>query len=464
MPRSTWADGGHHTGRLERIRRRYRKIFASAIALTLASSPAPAGSPGPDEEERLIEDGIRGTDAFVPDDAEVSDPASDWIPIPTPPPSSRPRPSVSPQRNPEPLPPLPAPDPAARLLDGSDATEYWTLYVELESGHRITQRFLLTNAGPGDHNAVAIGHLIEEGRKPYRYENGRRRARWTLSADRLFFDIAASHLDLHRPTGELRITKDDIEIRLFFDFPESGLAAPVPSDRLPSNYHVDVLAVAAATHGTIQAPWMSEPLATQGRTWLAHTWTPKEEAALLDRRVEIYAHENGTSFYGIQLHRRKNFDRGWILERSTGDTMIDSSINIPARWTETNLTTSIGQERAYPLPYGFVLSGGASWPRQITLGQEWLRYDPLAVLPQPIRWFIRRRSRPQEMWADAQIGGTLSRAPGTPSLPDSGETVSAIESPIESDSNSKRETEVETAERSVTGVASITFFNPANRR
>ena len=38
----------------------------------------------------------------------------------------------------------------------------------------------------------------------------------------------ASHLDLHRPRGELRITKDDIEIRLYFDFAASNLAAAVP--------------------------------------------------------------------------------------------------------------------------------------------------------------------------------------------------------------------------------------------
>ena len=93
---------------------------------------------------------------------------------------------------------------------------------------------------------------------------------------------------------------------------------------------------------------------------------------------------------------------------------------------------------------------------QITLGLELIRFDPLAVLPQPFRWFVRRKTKPQQVWAEARIGVRLSPTLETPSLPDPGEA--------ESDSNSKRETEEETAVRSVTGVASITFLNPSERR
>jgi len=301
----------------------------------------------------------------------------------------------------------------------------------------------------------AARHLSGPGREPYRYQNGRRRARWTLSEDRLFFDIAASHLDLHRPTGELQITKKDIEIRLFFDFAESALASRVPDDRLPKNYHVDILAVAAETSGTIQAPWMSEPLETRGLTWLAHTWTRKDEAKLVDRRIEIFGNENGTSFYGIQITRGTKFSRGWVLAESGSIEMIESLINVPASWLESIPTGKKAQTQPYPVPRRFAFSEGTN-SGQITLKQEWLRFDPLAMIPQPFRWFIRMRTKPQEVWADAVIGVTLSPALETPSLPDTSET--------ESGSNSKRETEVETAERSVTGVASITFMNPAKGR
>ena len=410
-------------------------MLTTIAALVFASIGAPnsanAGAPEPGENDAPL--------------AEANESIAPGLPFPSKSPLTR-------VRNVVPAAPL---DPAARLLEGNDASEYWTLYIELDSGHRIAQRFLLSNTGPGDHSAVAIGHLIEPGRKPYRYQNGRRRARWTLSEDRLFFDIAASHLDLHRPTGELRITKDDIEIRLFFDFPVSGLASRVPPDRLPKNYRVDVLAVAAKTRGTIRAPWMSEPLETGGRTWLAHTWTPRDEARLLDRRIEIFGYDNETSFYGLQIRRGIQFERAWILAESDSIEMIESIINIPASWTESESTRKNGQTRSYPVPSRFEFSGG-SHMGHITLGPQWLRFDPLAEIPQPFRWFIRRKTKPQEVWADVQIGVRLSTALETPSLPDASET--------ESDSNSKRETEEETAERSMTGVASITFMNPAKLR
>ena len=220
-------------------------------------------------------------------------------------------------------------DPSARLLRGDSASETWTLYVELDSGHRITQRFLLSNAGPGIHNAVAIGHLVEPGRAPYRYQNGRRRARWRLSEDRLFFDIASSHLDLHRPKGELRITKEDIEIRLFFDFPEQGASARIPAEQLPPEYNVDVLAIGAAIQGSIKAPWMAGPLETRGHVWLVHTWTNEDEAELLNRRVEVFGQDRDFSFYGIQMRDRGDWESAWNVLATSSNKIIESGINVP---------------------------------------------------------------------------------------------------------------------------------------
>jgi hypothetical protein len=65
-------------------------------------------------------------------------------------------------------------------------------------------------------------------------------------------------------------------------------------------------------------------------------------------------------------------------------------------------------------------------------------------------------TRRLRVWANARIGVRLLSALGTPSLPEPSE--------IESESNSKRETEAETAGRSMAGVAFITFLNPSGRR
>ena len=401
------------------------RVACALTLLALYSSVALAGAPGPE-----------------PDEPAAALPVMSTTP---------------PRETPDVSAPRPVLDPSARLLDGDAASEAWTLYIELESGHRITQRFLITNAGPGKHTAVAIGHLVEPGRAPYRYKNGRRRARWTLSEDGLFFDIAASHLDLHRPYGELRITKDDIEIRLFFDFAAQDLSARIPASRLPGDYQVEVLAVGAATRGSIRAPWMTEPLETRGVTWLVHSWSQTDEAKLLRRRVEIFARDERTSFYGIQLTGRGDWESAWSLLADENRQIIEPTINVPAGWVEGAYRPD---SQNYPTPSGFAIHGDPKLG-SITLGSDWLRFDPLEVIPQPFRWFIRRMSKPQEVWADAQIGVTLLSTPVPPSLPTTGKTTNVQ---TKEALRSKRETEDETAERSVTGVASITFLNPMKRR
>ena len=441
---------------------RLRHCLAGLPALLVAIAyTAQAGAPGPEESEPLAE-----APTTQVEDSIVTRPID---PFPPPPPATNAKAEPGSHLdnhldNARKNAPRPVLDPSARMLSGDDASEAWTLYVELESGHRITQRFLLVNAGPGDHNAVALGHLHEPGRPPYRYQNGRTRANWNISDDRLFMDIAASHLDLHRPNGELRITKKEIEIRLFFDFPPDATSARIPSDRLPRDYNVEVLAVGATTRGSIQAPWMSEPLETRGRTWLVHTWTKKDEAELVSRRTDLYGYENGTSFYGLQIQDTRDSESAWHLIADTKTGIIESRINHSESWREQPRSGSDGVSKDYPTPRAFEIAdrgrSGLSGP--ISLGAEFLRFDPTEVIPQPFRWFIQRNSKPQEVWATARIGVRLPTTPGTPPLPAPGETLSATHG--QPDLHSKREIEEETAERSVTGVASITFLNPSSGR
>lgn len=425
-----------------------RTAILIGIAIALSPTFALAGAPGPEPEPAEVH-----VDVMAERDVADAPVMSDSMP-----------PSGT-----RILPPRPILDPAARLLTNNDASEAWTLYIELESGHRITQRFLLTNMGPGEHSAVAVGHLSEPGRAPYRYQNGRRRPRWTLSEDRLFFDIAASHLDLHRPTGELRITKDDIEIRMFFDFAAESPSARVPAAFLPDDYHVEVLAIGAPTRGTIRAPWMTTAVESKGRAWLVHTWTPKDEAQLLARRVEVFGSQGNATFIGLHLTGNGDWESGWFARSAPGTPVIESTINVGDDWSPLAIRDRSSGDGAYPIPAGWQLTG-ASQTRAITLGSEWLRFDPLDVIPQPFRWYIRRSSKPQEVWAEAQIGGSLLSAPDPPSLPLAGETTSTRRDTETSGSQLReaRETEIEAVllnERSgVTGVASITFLNPMSRR
>ena len=101
----------------------------------------------------------------------------------------------------------------------------------------------------------------------------------------------------------------------------------------------------------------------------------------------------------------------------------------------------------------------------ISLAGDWLRFDPLEVIPQPFRWIIAQRSQPQEVWADALIGVSIWPTPESPSLPSSGETKSVRQSTEASNgSRVHRESDEVTADSSMAGVAYITFQNPTRRR
>ena len=80
-----------------------------------------------------------------------------------------------------------------------------------------------------------------------------------------------------------------------------------------------------------------------------------------------------------------------MLVADPNDRIIESQINVSDQWAEG--APQVGSKR-YPTPGGFDI-GPDSKVGPITVDQDWLRFDPLEVIPQPFRWFIRRVSKPQ---------------------------------------------------------------------
>ena len=66
----------------------------------------------------------------------------------------------------------------ARMGKAEFASEYWDLMARFESGHRLVARFLVTNEGPGEHTAVAVGHVVFPDGSSVDFRNGRGRAGW----------------------------------------------------------------------------------------------------------------------------------------------------------------------------------------------------------------------------------------------------------------------------------------------
>jgi hypothetical protein len=231
---------------------------------------------------------------------------------------------------------------------------------------------------------------------------------------------------------------------------------------------VDVLAIGVETAGTLHAPWMSEPIPTRGRAWLVHTWSDVAESDMLARRIEVFGAGDRGAFYAIHLLGPSGWSAGWSTVESPEELSSAASAPSARQWMEIARSTPNGAK--YPVPAALEwrtspkTEPSSPWG-EIALLSEWLRFDPLEVIPQPFRWFIRRTSKPQEVWADAQIRGSLFLAPGSSSLPNTGEQQRARpKATVPREARSPRETEDLTAARSVTGVASITFLNPVESR
>ena len=316
-------------------------------------------------------------------------------------------------------------DPAARLPSGGSAIEYWDLTAQLDSGHRVVARFLISNAGPGDQHGAAVGYLIRPDGSSQRFKNGRMRRRWTLSSDRLALDIGSSHLDLHQPEGRLQISKRAVKIDLRFRHAGAGI---VPPDVLPRGYHLDLLDSAAVAEGTIWLPEMAEPRAVRGHIGLVHTWSEKAEAKQVLRRIEFFSLQEGMPLYLLDLMTPKGKRTRWLTLTQSHKSIL-SLVNFPLR-----LAAPLSDEDPKYWTPGQIQLSDTNLSGEITLRDTLMRHNPLAPLPAVFRFLVSLNMQPRQLWAESEFDVTLPPGLGTPTLrlKGSGVTMVTFLNPVES--------------------------------
>lgn len=333
-------------------------------------------------------------------------------------------------------PPRDLESPAAQRLGASDASEYWDLTIELSGDYRVMARFLITNQGPGKLNGIAVGHVISSGGEVTHFRNGRLSNRWTLSKDGLDLDIGKSHLDMHPPRYRLKVNKSDAKIHLTF--------APNALYRLPKQvtkkgYRVDLLALGAATKGTIQLAGMSEPASVTGWTTLTHTVAKRSETGLGLRRIELISQRGKLPVYIADFLDPGGKRSSWlgylepgcesafgasptspdepnpgtpvqktvessdqpcprrIVERTAFDLMLGDAIQPPSK---------SGGKEPYWIPRILTLTG-KDVDGRVLLAERFLRHEPLDDLPGPIRFFASLRTKPRRVWSVANFEVTI---------------------------------------------------------
>ncbi len=289
-------------------------------------------------------------------------------------------------------------EPGSRLGSAGASTEYWDLLAQLDSGHRVFARFSITNEGPGEQTAYALGHVVDPKGNAFRFQNGRKEGHWTLHDGGHHLEIGSSELFLRGPERRLFIEKPKKGVVLDLRFTPPPLGRP--QDPGLRGYFVDLLHAATPVQGTLQLTQeMSAPIAVRGTIACAHTWMEASEPELSVRRIDFYSLPPDPAAPAIYLsaistpsgaHAQRVF-----VERS-GEVLVDEA----------------GSELALGPPAGFALRPGYGIPSslevrapglsgRIRLSRPLLEDDPMGVIPQPFRWLMSLQSRPHRVWIES---------------------------------------------------------------
>ena len=286
-------------------------------------------------------------------------------------------------------------DATARMSSAGSASEYWDLTAIFDTGHRVVGRFLITNEGPGNHSAVAVGHVVLPGGQTVKFRNGRRRARWKLDEKRSRIDIGSSLLDLQGPTRifEYDNEKRGLKIRFTIEADETIRRAGAAG---PGGYQVELLDLSARAEGTLWTRGMDAPVALSGRAALTHTWMDESEARLALRRFDFVSLEEGAAvlFYDLTTSGGKRLS--WLVIEKAGQILYESED------LEVSLRGVLPQwsEPRYPLPAVLQLHN-SELDGRIELGRILVQHEPLEDLPQPLRFLLSFRTRPKRVWTNS---------------------------------------------------------------
>jgi hypothetical protein len=286
---------------------------------------------------------------------------------------------------------------AARMSTADAASEYWDLSARFESGHALVARFQITNEGPGQHTAVAIGHLLfPDGKRSY-FHNGRTRKKWELRDDGFLLDVGSSELGLRGPRRSYDVSKsgDGVEIHLVI---QSSGASSLASPAGLGGYELRVVDVAAPIEGSIwiRKREMAEPLLVRGRASLVHTWVEERESAVALRRIDVASLGADGAFVLVDMVTPAGKSMRWLaLER--GGRIIYETGDL-----EVELANPAAGPRGgeYPIP-GFLHFHNASVDGKVELGRILLSRNPMEDLPQPFRFLLSLRTRPRRAWTES---------------------------------------------------------------
>lgn len=261
--------------------------------------------------------------------------------------------------------------PAARA-----ATEWWVVAARLDSGDQLLIEFTLTDVGPGERNAAAIGHWIAKDGTQTPFQKAKLGSDWKPSPDGRRIDLGKFVFDRSRARAQLRVEKKSVRIAL--DFPLA--AQPLATQKLAGGkWTQELWAGGARAEASLWKPGLAQPLRTKGRVAVSRRRIEGPEAKLAARRLEAFSLAT-EPLYVVELAKGKSAER-WVV-----------ALDAKGAVAGADFTTSALQEKlsavSPKLSLGGKLANGA-----LLAGTQLSSYDPLAELPGLIRFALGLRLR-----------------------------------------------------------------------
>jgi hypothetical protein len=311
-------------------------------------------------------------------------------------------------------------DPASRIPDRNTVTEYWDLYARFDSGGHLFGRFVITNEGPGERSAAAIGHLVRADGKAIPFRNGRRQGRWKVSDDGRRIEIGSSVLDQSGPTHRFEFDSSKQGMKVHLRFEPVG---PVTwSDGAgPAGYRSDLLQMGAPVEGTAWVSGMERAEPVKGTMAVTHTWVDRSESDLALRRIEFLSLRDGTALYLSDLTTPSGERWRWLAIRHQGEILYHSDhFDV-----EMGAPSPAVADPAYPHPE-LLRIHNTDLEATIQLGEAVLRHDLFEALPLPFRLLLSFKMRPHRLWIDSSFEVKLRAGPTHPHLDLRGSGITSV--------------------------------------
>jgi hypothetical protein len=309
-------------------------------------------------------------------------------------------------------------DPVSRLSEAPGASEYWDFIATFDSGERLLARYMITNEGPGDASAFAVGQFVRADGSIVPFRNGRLAGAWTLAADRRSMKIGSSELSFVGPEIALDVDNKKRGVKIHLRFRPGARASAGPE--LPDT-SVDVLALTAPVTGTVWFTGMSAPQSLSGHAGISHTWMDPRESDRMARRFDFFGRDGALALYlGAAMSPDGRRAHQLTVERD-GKALLNV----------TAITVSLGDDRAielgpdYPVPKQLILSGSGI-SGVIHLEKVLARHEPLQDLPLPSRFLVSLFAHPQRVWMVSRFEVRIERSPSSTTLQAQGSGLTSV--------------------------------------